>query len=217
MTTHSNIDDYPVRAMISGALSAITFALLLLIATVGAVAVGFWASVASADTADSLVMILYYQDFVAISFVTIVFGLLIGLATPIGLIIAAISLPALILYLRGDRLHIESFFILCLCGITAGFRTANAVYEPHGIGGWRILLAVALPICIYLFMRVPHWIDDLRWRRAQAVAHEVAEKSDNKSIFCPICHGKLNEEELEAGMNRCKHCGVEFNVEEGKI
>lgn len=82
--------------MISGTVAAALFALSLLTATVGAIAVGFWASGASPETTGNLTLGLIDDEFASISFTVIVLGLVSGLGKPLGLLIGLISFISLV-------------------------------------------------------------------------------------------------------------------------
>lgn len=166
--------------MISGAAAAALGALFLLMATVGATAVGFWASGASPETSGNLAVVWLTDDFATTSFVTVVLGLICGLGTPLGLLIGVVGFVSLIGFLRSETLRVESFFILFICGVTAGFKTANAVYQPYGIGGWRIVVATVVPVLLYLALRLPGWVVDRRLSRSQRAAEEGARGSSGR-------------------------------------
>jgi hypothetical protein len=213
LRSKSDIEDYPVEPMISGTMAAGLFALLFLTATVGAIVLGFWASGASPETTRSPVCIWWFGDeFASISFMTIALGLVCGLGTPLGLLIGFVSFISFIGFLRSQTLHVESFFALFLCGVTAGFRIANAVYQPFGVGSWRILVAIIVPIILYLAIRIPGWAEVLRHPDSQR-CDKANDPQERAFAFFPICHGKLDMGLLVAGTNSCSHCGCEFQVE----
>lgn len=158
--------DYPLEPAMSGVTTAVLVALLIVAGTLGAGLAGFWASGANPETNTNLAIMLFDDDFAALSFVNMVLGMIIGLGTKTGFVLGLAALAGLVLFLKSSSLRLEGWFGLFMAVAYSAYATAVRIYNPSGTPCWRVVLTVAVPVTAYAILRLLIWTTERSARSA---------------------------------------------------
>ncbi len=204
----SGLRNYPIYPVMSGAGEAFTLSFLLMTTTAGSLLLGLWSAGFYAGP-----NVWGFQQALFVALMDLVAKAL----SPYAVMLGMLAFGGVVGFTKCPDLRRECWLLVQLCALLFASGKRNLLLA-HGYGEiilWRIATSIGLLVLIYLVLRLPWWVEmALRIRARRARVRTEAREDAGPSPTCPECDGPLDPASLVQGLQRCPHCGGEFNVEE---
>lgn len=209
-------ESYPLSSMVSGAFGAVACVGFFFVAALGSVLIGRWVSGYESSGSIFLWSDSDVESNPFVIFFKLILVMIGQLSSGKGFFIGFLSFLSVVTVFKSYRFRIEALFVLYVCGVTTGFDaySRDIFGMSRGAHGCRLFLALVIPAIVYLIFRLPLWIYLVRRKRAEGMIDQDDEDFSPELVFCPMCQGRLLMQDLVPGLNKCTHCGNEFDVEE---